>query len=379
MFLKLPKLNFDWKKILSYLSVVSVFFISAFVTYLFLSNGKAPATNSSESPAYAEKVKDEENFDPEKPFNILLLGYGGEGHEGGSLSDVLMVVHVSPQEKKVVLISIPRDTWVELPVRSDIKEFHKINYAHAIGSDDTKYPLKEPQFKGSIGGGELAKYALEKVTGLPMHFFLSVDFNGFKRIVDDLGGIDVNVPVTFDDYYYPIKGAENLSCGKSEEEIAALSATMSGFILEKEFQCRYEHLRFEKGVVPMDGETALKFVRSRHSDEHGGDFARSERQYSLLKSLLGKAISLNALTKWPELFDQFARLVKTDLNKDVIKLVVGEGLDLSEYKVFTLQLSTENVFKETKSQDGQYILVPKAGSGNWDEMHNFIKLQLERF
>src|SRR5690606_22235607 len=141
----------------------------------------------------------------------------------------------------------------------------KLNAAYQIGSSDKNYSRKLPQFTGAAGGGELAKYAVSKILGQPVQHFVALSFAGFTKSIDVLGGVQVRVNNTFDDYWYPIEGEEDNSCGRSEEDIAALTATLSGNLLEQSFPCRYEHLHFDAGVTPMDGETALKFVRSRHS------------------------------------------------------------------------------------------------------------------
>jgi len=362
------------KKILKGAFFVFVFFLAAVITYMALSLSKVFV--KSEVPMNSKEVTNSISFDPNASYNILFLGYGGPGHDGGSLSDVLIVANVNPKEKHLNLISVPRDTWVELPIRSDLKEYHKINSAYAIGSDDLKYGLKEPQFRGKAGGGAMAKYAVSQVIGMPISYFVAVDFNGFKRAVDELEGVDVTVPVTFDDYYYPIKGAENLNCGKSGDEISSLTATMSGFLLEKEFGCRYEHLHFDKGIAHIDGETALKFVRSRHSDQHGGDFARSERQGAVLTGIKEKLLKLDAVSKWPEFFDRFVGMLSTDVDKNITKTIIESAGEIKQYSVSTIYLSTENIFQESKSSDGQYILVPKEGIGNWTEVHKFINQQI---
>ena len=377
-FLEKYKRLTKYKKRYLYGTLFITIFISSFlITYALLTISKvfvkSESNNSGNSLVNQSEIS---TTDPNAPINILLLGYGGAGHEGGGLTDVMMVASVNHKNDKITFISIPRDTWIELPIRSDKKEHYKINNAFAIGNDDEKFPLKEPQFRGGAGGGEMAKYAVTEAIGLPIQYFIAVDFNGFKKVVDDLGGISVEVPVAFEDYYYPIKGAENLSCGKSAEEIADLTNTLSGFELEKQFQCRYEHLQFEKGLVSMDGEIALKFVRSRHSNTHGGDFARSQRQFAVLQAVKGKLFELDSLSKWPEFFDQFTQIIRTDVDKEVLRAFLEVNNNFDSYVLSTIYLSTENVFSETKSSDGQYILIPKAGEGNFTEVHTFVGQQL---
>jgi len=315
---------------------------------------------------------------PREAFTVLLLGYGGEGHDGGSLSDVIMVAHVNLKEKKVGFISIPRDLWVEIPIRSDVSEYFKINHAFAIGLDDKNYPLKEPKYKGEEGAAALVKEVVKEVIGIPIDYFIAVDFENFKNIIDTLGGVDVEVPVSFDDYFYPIKGLENETCGFSAEEIAEFHSKYSGFELEKQFFCRYEHIHFDKGKNHMDGAIALKYVRSRHSNEYGGDFARLKRQQSLLVALRDKLISLDAVKNIEKLFGQMRGLVKTDLDIKEIKGLIKGNEEIKDYKVSFISLTDENVLVSGRSTGGQFILIPKEGQGKYRKVQEYIKVELAK-
>lgn len=317
-----------------------------------------------------------QNYTQQKPekntFNILLLGYGGGGHSGGGLSDAIVLANINTSTKRVNLIAIPRDSWVTLPIRSDLNQNFKINAAFAIGNDDTTYPLKEPIYKGANGGGNMAKFAVEAITGLSVDYYAAVDFSSFVRSVDAIGGIEVLVPVTFDDYFYPIVGLENEQCGFTPEKMEEVHRLYSGFNLEKQFTCRYEHLHFDAGTQSMDGTTALKFVRSRHSDQHGGDFARGERQQAVLTSVRNKLISLDALNKIDEFFGEFSSLIKTDITEaDIIEVLSHTGNPL-DYTPKNINIDTNNYLQNSTSSDGQYILIPKTGQDNWREVHEFI-------
>jgi anionic cell wall polymer biosynthesis LytR-Cps2A-Psr (LCP) family protein len=305
-------------------------------------------------------------------YNVLLLGYGGPGHDGSYLADVLMVAHIEPEEKKVVLISVPRDLWVSIPIRSDQSKNFKINAAFAVGSDDKRYPLKESIYTGEFGGGEMAKRVVGDVVGMPIDLFIAVDFEGFKKAIDILEGIEVDVPVAFDDYFYPVKGLENETCGKSPEEITKIHEEFSGFQLEKQFECRYEHIHFDTGVQLMDGETALKFVRSRHSEQHGGDFARSQRQQALLSAIKNKLLSIYSVDDAIPFINQFSSVVQTDVVGAVIKEFVTTIGDPKGYEISYVNLTTENVLAQTTTGAGQFIIVPKEGVGEWKAVHQFI-------
>jgi len=314
--------------------------------------------------------------DPYAPTNILLLGYGGGTHEGGKLTDTIMVAHIDPREEKITLISLPRDLWVSFPVDGEQESYWKLNAAYQIGSSDANYPHKLPQYSGEAGGGELAKYAVGKVLGQPIQYFAALSFSGFTKSIDTLNGVDVQVDRTFDDYWYPIEGEENNSCGRSEEDIAALTATLSGTLLEESFPCRYEHLHFDAGRQHMDGATALKFVRSRHSAQDGNDFSRTARQRNLLVAVKQKVIDVRFLPRLIPFITSLTTDMQTDISLRQVQEWVGQQDELSRYEIQTVALTDQNILKNARSGNGQYILIPKDGEDNWASVQSWLNEQL---
>jgi len=358
------------------------FFIAAIFAVVFggsyflgkVSKALVKKENPQESAQSVTALPLEEN--QEKVLSILLLGYGGPGHDGGTLSDTLILLYANLETKKVTLISIPRDLWVPIPYDWDNTAFYKINMAYAMGLDDVRYPNKKPEFRKEAGGGNLAKEVVGKVTGITAQNFVSVNFEGLTKIIDILGGVEVDVPKTFNDYFYPVKGKENETCGINASEIAEFHLKYSGFELEKQFTCRYENLHFDKGSQVMNGETALKFVRSRHSSEHGGDFARSERQSALLTGIKDKAISFQALGKLNSILDKVTKNVRTDLTPTQIQRLFDTLEKHSEYEITNIHLSEDNVLRATTGASGQFILVPKDGTNNFSGIQKFIFQQM---
>lgn len=312
--------------------------------------------------------------DPLAPYSILVLGYGGANHDGGYLTDTIIVARIAPKNKTVHLIAIPRDVWVDLPITKDGTEPHKINFAYAVGLDNRRYTQKPADFAGKGGGGAMAKYATGLVTGFPIDYFVAVSFAGFEKSIDVLGGVDVHVPATFDDPLYPIEDQKENDCGKSPEDIEAITATLSGTLLEKEFPCRYETLHFDKGLEHMDGSRSLKFVRSRKSEIYGGDFNRSLRQEALLHAVKDKIISVNFI---PKIFP-FISSLTSDMQTDINPLVVADKLkvspDITSLELKTISISSEDLLMQSRSDDGQFILVPTT---SWDAIHSYIRNQLE--
>ncbi|MEN8253035.1 MAG: LCP family protein [Patescibacteria group bacterium] len=354
----MPAINKKQKTITSILLIITLL-TSVVVT---VSLGRKNAGQSStitqhdKKPNYPEsKTPNPEALENLKTLNILLLGYGGAGHDGGYLTDVIQVLHINFAENKLRLISIPRDLWVTLPNgKSD-----KINHGF------------------TLDGGQTSKTMAEVVTGLKIHYFLAIDFVGFKKAIgENLDGIEVDVPETLDDPWYPIKGEELNTCGMSNEELEEVHVKFSGFELERQFECRYEQVYFEKGEHHMEGGDALKYVRSRHGSA-AGDFSRSQRQAVILKAAKNKLLSLEALDKSVEFFAEISQLLSSDIDTDVVRFLTPGLKSASQFKLETLVLSTDNAFVNSKSASGQFILLPKEGQDNWDQIHKLIETRLK--
>lgn len=311
--------------------------------------------------------------DPNKPFAIALMGYGGGTHEGGTLTDSILVAQFVPLEKKIKLISIPRDLWVPIPVAIGETKMLKVNEANSIGLDDKHYPNKEIQFTGLAGGGQMVKTVLSQILNIPIDNFITINFAGFIKTIDTLGGIDVNVQKTFDDPFYPIEEKTTDTCGKTPEEIIALTATISASKLEQQFTCRYEALHFDKGLQHMDSAIALKFVRSRHSQTDGGDFNRSARQKLIIEAVKKKIISLNFVSKLIPFVNSLAGNLTTDINLDQMQKLITKADEYQTYQIESFPITNDNFLMDSKSSIGQYILIPKIGENNWTEIQDFVQ------
>ena len=307
------------KRFLPIVLVVSIFMVVAFFLSTFSS---APAVVNYIISGTSLKSTD-------GIVNVLLLGIAGGRHDGATLTDTIIVASYNLKTDRVYLISIPRDLW--LPSLQS-----KANAVYQIGLTQGD-------------GLPLAKTIFGNVIGLPIHYGLRVDFSGFVRAVDTLGGIEFMVERSFDDYNYPIAGKESDLCGYTEEEREFSEEEAKNLNIEKGkrkvliapdgsiatdsaeedkgakyFICRFEHIGFEKGLSTMDGETALKYVRSRHgTNGEASDFARSKRQQKALDGIRTKALSLDTLTspqKISTLIKTFGQSLDTDISvRDVLE------------------------------------------------------------
>jgi LCP family protein required for cell wall assembly len=376
------------KKIL----IIILAFIGIYVAYFALRTAdfyKSIYKNGQNTPPVVKEKTE---------YNILLLGYGGIGedgkaHEGPYLTDSLMIAHVDIKKNTVSLTSLPRDLWVKLPTKSKADFHSKINSLYQISLNPTNYPdvdMKKP------GSPELLEGAIKTVTGLTIDNYIAVDFTGFEKAINSLGGVDVDVQKTFDDYEYPLTGKEQELCGKEAEFEQVKKFMEPGFSEDEKkklfaekpeletffknisedpkeaFPCRYEHLHFDKGMVHMDGATALKYVRSRHSLQDGSDFGRAARQQQFVKAVKNKLISVGMVTKVFSLMNEVKSHVETDIPVDEMKKFMGEAGDAAKYRFISIHMSDTDYLKSSYSDYGGYILIPRTGEDNWKEIQTMI-------
>ncbi len=313
---------------------------------------------------------------PEKKiYNILLLGYGGPGHDGAYLTDTIILAHINKEKKQIVLISIPRDLWVKVPHKRYGFIRSKINALYQMLLFPENYPFLPDEYKDKSPAFLLSQ-RVEEITGYKPDYFLAVDFQGFVKIVDLLGGIEVKLDQFILDELYPAEGKENDLCGWRQEDLATVSALIQQSP-EKVFPCRYERFYLPSGVNKLDGKTALKLVRSRKGINSGGDFGRAERQQKVIRAVARKALQIGAVPKIPALLDELSQNLRTDIPLQVIKQNLSELYKMDEYKIFNIVLSLDNVLSERLDPKGGYILYPTAGLDAWDQVRDFISKDLE--
>ena len=304
--------------------------------------------------------------DPLRPRMALLLGYVGGTHEGGLLTDTMVLAQANFKSKQLTLISIPRDLWVTIPLRSELESTSagKINQVYALGTDAHR-KLELPERYHKTGGGLLiAQDVVSQVINQPIDYTMAVNQAGFITALTKLGPIPVRVPYSFIDDFFPIPGEENNLCEKPPEEIATLSATLHGFELEKQFVCRYEKLEFTAGLQELDASTAAKFVRSRHANIGGSDFGRSLRQQALLAGIKTLFSQPTNWLKIPSLVTTLYKNVETTLELPDLLELFGSASNPESRQINSYKLDKTNALWESRSSNGQYILVDRAASGS---------------
>jgi LCP family protein required for cell wall assembly len=288
------------------------------------------ANNSGGSPF----LKFMDKVDPKKlqgegdgRINILLLGIGGAGHDGADLTDTMMVVSVDPINKTVSMLSIPRDLWVDIPGGGE----SKINAVNSFGNQNKK----------RFGDGPSAsKQVVSQILDLPIHYYILMDFEGFKKMVDEVGGIDVNVEKSIVDPYYPDDRPGHYG------------------------QITY---RVSAGQQHMDGTAALRYARSR---ETTSDFDRAHRQQIILKALKDKALSVGIMAnpaKLSGLMNIVGEHFRTDMQLWEMErfLTILKDVNTQEIAQRVLEDSSEGLLKSSNI-NGAYVLLPR--SGNYKEI-----------
>ena len=262
-------------------------------------------------------------------INILLLGMGGKNHDGGYLTDTIMLVSLKPSTKKVAMVSIPRDLTV--PIEN--MGWRKINNVNAFA---------EKENPGS--GGMAISQTVSDILNIPIDYYFRIDFQGFINIVDQLGGVDVEVENTLDDYTYPVLGNE-----------------------DGPWESRYEHLHVEKGQQHMDGSLALKFARSRHAyGVEGSDFARAKRQQKIIQGAKDKMTSASFFLrpdKINNVLNELSEHLSTNLQTwEMIKLYsLFKDVNKDSITNKVLDNGPEGFLVNSISSEGAYILSPRSG------------------
>ncbi len=239
--------------------------------------------------------------------NILLLGVAGEGAEGGNLSDSIMIASINPDNPSISFLSFPRDLFIDSRIGD-----RKVNEIYAAA----RYRL------GDRKGLEVVKDAIEKFTGIEIHYGAVVNFQIFEEVVDALGGIDIFVPEDIDDPFYP---DENYG---------------------------YQTFVVRMGMQHFDGATALKYARSRKTSS---DYNRAKRQQDLILAIREKAETLNFLTdfgKLAEFFQLYRKNVNTDigLTQLVALAKIAMAMDYSN--------AVSTVLNDDPTQMGGFLFTP---------------------
>lgn len=218
-------------------------------------------------------------------INILLMGIDRRpGESFISRTDSMMVISIDPENKSASMLSVPRDLYVTIPGHGN----DRVNTAYVYGSTGNN----------PAGGAALSMRTLEYNLGIHLNHYILVDFGAVIRGIDTLGGIDLTVPYEINDPKFP-----DMNYG-------------------------YDPLYIPSGYQHMDGQTALKYARTRHVDN---DFGRAARQQQVIMAARDKALGLgivDLLSRAPDLYKRVDEGIRTDLSLEQIVQLVRTATDV---------------------------------------------------
>jgi LCP family protein required for cell wall assembly len=224
---------------------------------------------------------------------IMLLGVDRRPGGGDQNADVIILARVDLISQKVAAVSIPRDLLVDIPGIGE----DKINSAYNYGI--------EANPDSRVSGAAKMRDTVESVFGVPIDGYILVDFNGFTEVIDAMGGVTVNVPSEIIDEEYPT------------EDFGT------------------EVVRFSPGIQQMNGDRALKYVRTRHQDSDDG---RRERQLQILRALFDKAKSFGSISNGFNVISALGGSVQTSffLEQQLTLAQIGYAMDDTDIQLLTL-------------------------------------------
>lgn len=342
----------DWRKIRKYslrgglvvlallLLVGGFLFTKGYIKLhkVFKGGGSAAALKENVAPALLKGEGDGR-------VNILLLGRGGEGHDGADLTDTILLASIDPVNKKAALVSIPRDTWVTTSGGSS-----KINAVFANAKNKSLNRGGKNKQKAEVDGVKAIEDEAQEILGVSIHYYGIVDFRAFQQAVDAVGGVDINIT-----------------------EDTAVTERLWNPMTRKNY-----YLNVTPGMQHFDGERALFYTRSRHTSPRG-DFDRAERQRVFIQALTGKVASAQTYTnpvKVSQLMDAFGDHISTDLSlNDAMRLVkIGKGIG-GKFDSVDLADPTKPLVK-TGMISGQSVVMPVAGIGDFSEIQSLVRSKL---
>ena len=258
--------------------------------------------------------------------NFMVLGTGGGDHDGADLTDTIIVASLDPENNLVSMLSIPRDLYVEDAKIGD----SRINET---------YWRAKMYYESSEKGIDHMKTKVEGITGIPIHYWVKIDFNGFTDLIDALGGIDIYVDEAIYDPYYPKDGT-----------------------------IEFEPFYISEGLHHLDGATALKYARSRKTTS---DFDRAERQQQLIYAIKEKALKTETVLsteKVKGLLNALKSNIETNISVKEILSLGGMADKFSEEDIMHRLIHDDPglcgglVYPPAREYyNGMFVLIPAGG------------------
>lgn len=331
------------------LSIILIFILGSgiYLLYKGYKVGKDVGFNFSPGNIIEKKKDPELKKDSTGTYtNILLVGIDTRENTKLLNTDVIIVASYNYKTKDIVMISTPRDFYAQ--VNPDRVGFAKINSAYSINEG-----------KQAGNGLPVLQSIVEDITGMEIQYYAMINFEGFVELIDAVGGVYINVENSFTDYRYP------LGTG-------------------------YQTVSFKAGPQLMDGETALKYSRSRHSQQNGegSDFARARRQQRVIDAFKDVLLSTDTLLN-PTKIMALLTSVQDNLQISEFSLEdVQAGINI--LKSFDTETSPSSTYSfvldptvgnysliTTNIPSSGYTIGPKEGLGKYTKINEYVDLALK--
>jgi len=266
-----------------------------------------------------------------RAWNILLMGSDNDGKYNfpAVLTQVMMIIHVDPINNSVSMVSIPRDSWVWVP---EANGMYKVSQAFFLGASRTD------KFEDGV---RLARLTIEKDYGITIDRYGWVGLDGFAKVIDTLGGVDVDVTHPMIDDVYP-------------DDVGHSADPKNPFA--------YKRLYFAPGPQHLSGQEALEYVRTRHSDLIG-DIGRTQRQQQILQALKQKLTVSSVMDHLSELFKDLQGEVYTDLSEQEMIDFANYGRSLNTNSIERVTLGPgdgDQNYGQYSNVSGQDVIIPNC-------------------
>ncbi|SDL25633.1 transcriptional attenuator, LytR family [Paenibacillus sp. ov031] len=302
-----------WMKVTIWIVSLFVVVVFGYAIYLYQSvKSTADQIYEPRNPVKPVSVTDSRgglpvDINSKEPFNALILGVDERPNDRGR-SDTMIVLSVNPEKKQVLMFNIPRDTRTDIVGHNTVD---KINHAYAFG------------------GVDMSVNTVEQFLGVPIHYYMKVDMEGFAKIIDLVGGVDVNNPFAFD----------------------------------------YEGQSYDQGNIHLDGVAALGFSRMRYDDPKG-DLGRNDRQREVLKQMLKNTMQFSSVLHIQNMLDELGTHVRTDVTFDEMKEL------LLDYRNDLENVDTVEIKGKGEKINGIYYYI--VDQQEKDRIHGIIEEHLEK-
>lgn len=286
------------------------------------------------------QLADKDDNDGDLNFLILGLDQSENQRETSLLTDTMILARYSKQNEKLSLFSLPRDLWID-----SLKT--KINALYYYGEQD------------EAGGGiALVNSVVSEISGDKVDYYAVINMDSLKQVIDAIGGIEVEIERSFEDKMYP-----------REIDLSSTDPTVL-----------YETVAFTKGKELMSGERALKYIRSRHSQDEfeGTDEGRERRQQVLLAALKMRIVDPKTLSN-PKLMGNLYRVWKSEFKSNIdeavlLSLIRNAGMTMPEIQTKTIPVQDSSnsglIFHPQKGPANQWVYLPVDPS--WQEIRKWF-------